>query len=516
MPIANLTRGLSDERYGDKKTVHQYIFTGTYVVLDRGVDEKYDVEVWGGDCFISKGSFKIADTSLGTNATSGARGGYGVFAYPDHQEVLSLYLESRVNLGLQASPFIYPVRDTRSLGEFAIDYGYPYNFSYSLENINRTWVSRSETESERLEFPARIIHSRQKVYQSDIEGFDRYDATSIFDLEETYESLTKLTILSNGNVYAVQELAVSVIPINKNIIEQSDGNQMVVNRSVLINKPQFLLTENGSQHLRSVITSDNTIYFLDANKREAFRVGGGKDSSVTEMGLHSVFLDKFESFSGLKDVNIVSGYDFNNREYWIGFNEHTDVLIQSDDTGTTTTGIPRDAFMAVWSDKGNFWMTSIVLKNTTKILDLVFSKSEFYLLGKKADNSYVIEELYTGDVKGKILGEVNPSEVSVVVNAERNFGKSFDVLRIDSSERLDNVELTVEKEDGVVSQVALMNANVRPRHDGYEFPVLYDANGARLRGKYAIARLIINNGDGKEINIVSLSTKYRLSSRIFK
>ena len=516
VPIANLVRGLSDDRYGDKKNVHQYIFTGTYVPLDEGVNAEYDVEVWGGDCFISKGSFKISNTTAGTNATSSYRDGYGIYTYPDHHEIVSLYLESRVNLGLQANPFIYPVRDTRSLGEFATDYGYPYNFSYSLENINRTWVSRSETESKRLEFPARIIHSRQKVYQSDIEGFDRYDATSIYDLEETYESLTKLTILSNGNVYAIQELAVSVIPINKNIIEQSDGNQMVVNRSVLINTPQFLLTENGSQHLRSVITSDSTIYFLDANKREAFRVGGGKDSSVTEMGLHSVFLDKFESFSGLKDVNIVSGYDFNNREYWIGFNNHTDVLIQSDDEVTTTTEIPRDAFMAVWSDKGNFWMTSIVLKNTTNILDLVFSKSEFYLLGKKEDNTYVIEELYTGDVKGKILGEVNPSEVSVVINADRNFGKSFDVLRIDSNERLDNVELTVEKEDGVVSQVALMNADVKPRHDGYEFPVLYDANGARLRGKYAIARLIMNNGDGKEINIVSLSTKYRLSARVFK
>lgn len=511
-PIVNLERGLIDDRYGIYTDVHQFIFTGTYVRLDGS--STYDVDVWGGDCFIEKGSFKIQDTSIESNTVlTDTLDNYGIIAYPDHQEILQVYLESRVNLGLQASPFTYPVRDTRSLGEFAIDYVYPYNFSYSIENISKAWVSRSQTESKRLNYPSRIIHSRQKVFQTDIEGFDRYDSVSIYDLPEDYKSLTKLTILSNGNVYAIQESSVCILPINKNVIEQSDGTEMLVNTSVLINKPSFLLTENGSQHIRSVINSDDSIFFLDANKRETFKVGGGNDSNISEMGLHSLFLDKYESFSGIKDKDIVSGYDFNNREYWIGFNRHTDVLYQE---GVLVLGIDRKPSISVWSDKGKYWMTSISVSQNTKILDLVYSKSELYILGKKADNSYVIETMYTNPTKGLFLGSVNASEVSVVINGEETFGKTFDVLRVDSNERLDDVFLTVEKETGTLSQVAVMTANIKPRHDGYEFPVIYDPRGARLRGKYAIARLVMNNGDTRDIKISSIATKYRLSSRIFK
>ena len=511
LPIVNLTRGLSDDRYGLITDVHQYIFTGTYVRLDGS--QTYDVNVWGGDCFIEKASIKIADTSIETNAEiPDTTNNYGIVAYDDHQEILQVYLESRVNVSLQASPFIYPVRDTRSLGEFAIDYSYPYNFGYSIENGVKVWTSRSVTEENRLLYPSRIIFSDQKVFQTDVEGFDRYRVGSTYDMPEDYESITKLTILSNGNVYCIQESGVSVIPINKNVVEQSDGSQMIINNTTLINNPQFLMTKNGSQHIRSVNNSADYIYFLDANKREAFTIGGPQGGKISELGLHSEFLVNFESFSGISDIDIVSGYDFNNEEYWIGINGYEDAKVVND----TTTLINRDTFLFVWSEKAGYWRSKIEINPATKILDVVYSKSELYILGKKENNSYVVEEVYTGDVKGQILGSVNPSEVTVVINPERNLGKTFDVLRIDSNERVDNVEITVEKENGTTDQVTLMNANISPRHDGYEFPVLYDSNGARMRGKYALARIIMNNGDNREVRILSLSTKYRLSARVFR
>lgn len=511
VPIVNLERGLSDDRYGTNSDVHQYIFTGAYVVVDGS--ESYDVDVWGGDCFISKMSAKISDTTIETNTEiPDDSDNYGVIAYDDYQEVISVYLESRVNCDLQASPFVYPVRNTRSLSEFSTSYTYPYNFSYSIENAARVFTSRSETEENRTEFPARIVYSNQKVFQTDVEGFDEYEALSFFDLPEEYGGITKLIQLANGNVYSIQESGVAVIPINKTVIEDGTGQQLVINSSTLINQPQYILNENGSQHIRSVKNSETNIFFMDAEKREVFKIGGANDGKISDQGLYSSFLEKLESNTKIPDRNIVSGYDFNNNEYWIGYNAYTDTEYNNN----VGTPVVKDPFIYVWSDKINAWNTELALNENTSILYMVFAKSDTYIFGNKSNNSYVIEEMYTGNVTGEILGEVVPSEVTLSVNPDVTYGKTFDVLRIDSNNQLSSVEVLVEKENGTPDQTTIMDAALRPRHDGYEIPTLRDARGARMRGKYAEIKLVMNNGDERSVNITSLMTKYRLSSRVFR
>jgi hypothetical protein len=513
VPIVNMVRGIEDDRYGKLTDSHQYIFTGVYEVLSGPSDVK-TVEVFGGDCFIAKHNVKVSDTTL--DRFSPKR----VLALADHQEILSLYLESNVNCELQSSQFIYPVQRKVALGPFATDYLYPYHFSYSLENEPKIWLSKSITESNRTVFPARIIYSDQKVFQSDVEGFDRFRALAFHDLPEEYGGITKLIKLASDNVFSIQESGVCVLPINKNVIEDGTGNEMVINSTTLINKEQYILNENGSQHIRSVKASDSNIFFMDARKMEVFKIGGDDAGKISENGMYSSFLADLTSISGIPDKNVVAGYDLNNNEYWIGVNGYNDVnyIVDVNNPGGPTIPvlIPRRTFIHVFSDKINAWTNEISVDASTKINYFVFANSLPYIVGQKAAGNIVLEEVCTGTVSGQILGEVNPSEVIISINPDTPLGKVLDVLRIDSNERLDTLVVQAFKESGVATQTATMSLDIKPRMDGYELPIIKDANKQRLRGKYFIAKFIMNNGDAREIKISGILSKYRLESRIFK
>lgn len=507
-PIVNLTRQLSDDRYGTMDEVHEFIFTGSYAKI-QNTNDVIDIDVWGGDCFICKHSVKVADTHLDVNGEFIDDGDSRLFAYGDFQEILMCYVESTVNCDLQASQFTYPVLQRRSLSVFSPDYEYPYNPGYSVENELKIWVNVSNTEENRLEYPARIVYSDQKIFQTDVEGFDRYRAFSFYDMPEEYSGITKLIKLANDNVYVIQESAVAVIPINKSVIEDSTGGQMVINSNTLINPPTFIMNENGSQHIRSVRNSDTNIFFMDAAKREVFKIGGGQsDGKISDNGMYSEFLNRLESLCGIPDHKVVSGYDFNNNEYWIGINSY-------DDKDFNDQAIVRDRFLYVWSDKIGAWMTELVFASDVEPLYMRFSHSLPYLLGVNQSQSVVIESLYNGDVYGRLLGSIESSSLTFVVNEDEPQGKTFDVLRIDSNERLSSANAVVYKESNQNPQETTLNLNVKPRHDSYTVPMLLDSRRSRLRGKYCEITLFMNNGNQIKIDVMNVITKYRLSARIY-
>lgn len=512
-PIVNLVRGIADDRYGKLEDVHQYIHTGAYAKISSTSDV-IDLDVWGGDCFISRHVAKISDTHVDKTSFGVSNVATRVFAYHDFQEVLMTYQESEVNCEMQAGQFHYPVLQRQALQVFSPQYNYPYNPGYSVENELKIWVSRSNVEQDRFEFPARIAFSDQKVFQTDIEGFDRFRANSFYDLPEDFGGITKLTKLPNDNVYTIQESAVAVLPINKNVIEDSTGGQLVVNSGTLINQPSYIMNENGSQHIRSVVNSDTHIFFMDANKREIFKIGGGgQDGKISDNGMHSEMFRQLESHSGIPDHKVVSGYDFNNNEYWIGVNSYEDTPYESNEAQTIVT---RPTFHYVWSDKLGAWMTEMSLNASTEARYLVYSHSLYYMLGTTANGELALEAMYEGDVYGRMLGQDNESSIKFVVNPDEPFGKTFDVLRIDSSNRLDRATAVVHRENPLPPLTTDINLNRQTRHDSYEVPMLLAQGNQRIRGKACEIEMFMTNGNTIPVEVVNVLTKYRMSSRIFR
>jgi len=455
--------------------------------------------VFGGDCFISEHIVKVSDTQLDKTGFSYSEpvdeGLDRVFAYEDFQEIMMVYLESEVNCGMQASPFIYPVVKKNSIQQFSGVYDYPYHPGYSIENELKIWTNKSETESSEVEFPSRIVFSDQRVFQTNVIGYDRFRSFSFYDVSEDYDGITKLIKLANNDIYCVQESGVAVIPVNKNVLETSDGGQLVVNSSTLINTPSYILNKNGSQHIRSVIESESRIFFMDVRNRELFLIGGGVDK-ISDKGMYSEFYRLLDSKYGLQDDEIVSGYDFNNNEYWIG-----------------SKG--SEVWNYVWSDKLNAWTSRMEFDSSTELDDIVYSGGKLFIIGGTGDGRLTLEEMYANPIFGELLGSVVDSRVKFSINPNEPFGKTFDVLRIDSGNRLSSATAKIYKEDGVSTQETSLNLNVKPRHDSYELPMLLDTNKARLRGKFCEVELVVDNGDERLISINNMLTRYRVSAGRF-
>jgi len=518
-PVVNVVRGLEDDRYGELDEVHEFIFTGAYVEIENPTDS-FDVEVFGGDCFISKMTAKINDSNLGmifgaTGCDLGNEDNAQVRGYRDFIELISLYIESTVNADLQSDPYIYPVLNQNAIGEYQAQFRYDYNFGYSATNEAKVFLSRNDSDLNRLLFPSRLVNSDTKVFQGDIEGFDRYRATAFYDLPEDYRSITKLLRLNNDNLYSVQEEGVAVIPINKRIIEDANGGQLSVLTDTLINNPQYILNKNGSQHIRTVQVADTHFIFADARQREVLKIGGTKDGKISAQGMYSYFLENLKSQTLIPEKDFFAGYDFNNEEYVLIVNPYTETIYID---GEEDQEVQRAGFGAIWSDKMQAWNTEFLINNESTAKYLVHSDKNFYIIGSDPSARLIIEEMYNGDVVGQILGTVNSSYIDFVFNPEVEQGKIIDVLRIDANNRLTSGTLTVFKEDGTATVVSdTIDLNIKPRHDAYEVPVLRDQNGSRIRGKYAVIRLYMDNGvDFPEVAISSVLTKYREDGRQFR
>jgi len=231
--------------------------------------------------------------------------------------------------------------------------------------------------------------------------------------------------------------------------------------------------------------------------------------------MYSFFKDILDSNEAIPEHKLMAGYDFNNEEYVILKDSYVDQVYVD---GEQTSEITRDSYGAIWSDKIQAWTTEFDLQDTVCGLKTIYSGREFYIIGTTPTGEAVIEEMYNGDIFGQILEEVHPSEIEFIVNPVESKGKTFDVLRIDSTNRVSFVDVEVEREDqlGNIS-TGPMSGNIRPREDGYEIPTLRGTNNIRMRGKSATVTITMENGvDSPDIAINKVETKFRMESRIFK
>lgn len=495
--IVNIEAGLGQGRYGGIKTPYSFQYTGTQVDLTALTDDEIangvSVDVWGGDCFITHQYAKVNDTHLFLT-TDGTR------ALADAEEVISCYLESEVNCELGAQKFIFPRQlIASSLPPFSNEFRYDYNFGYSVQNTLKSYAGRDFNAKKQLSLPARFIFSDQKVYQSTIEGFDRYRIASYYDLDESFGGITKLIKDNDNRVYALQERAVLFIPINEAVQEFGKGERTLINSNVLVNIPQFVYNNTGCQHIRAVVLTDEGFAFVDFKQREIHRVAKGDRSKISDKGRYGYFNDQMYPDT-FPEKDLFLSYDFNNQQlvFSMGANHQ------------------------LWDDRADegkgAWTHS--LNTPGDIRRYVFAGKSFYALGRENSNNISIHQLYFTGNLGQLMGFDTDSAITFIVNPLPSTAKTFDTLALDSTDRSNEAQYTATKQDNSdFPQTVTMNLYQRARQVLYEYPVGRDAVGGRLRGFYATVVLITTNKDAangidyRRVRIKSVISKYRLSQR---
>ena len=532
--IVNVINDLGDDRYGDADDIHDivntgasYVFTASelaQVQIDGQVSK--NLQVWGGDSYVTLQQLKITDSHYGlinyekfhtadymseinllrrwttqyTNKfNDNSDFGGHVIAMPapyrNVSQVIATYIESEVLCDV-LSP--YPYNDTLTANgktiitendeeyKLRIPFSYLYNTNMSKESNQKAFVPFDPNEKIVTSYPARIIFSDQKVYQTDVQGFDIFRTGNISDLEETYRGITKLA-LDGDRMIAVQEAACAYLPIDANVIETADASRLAIRSGNVIDIPVYISRQYGSQHIRTVLTVDDGVYFADNDHQAVVKVSGQQLNFLNEEGNVSKFNQLFSS-----DLSSMIGiYDVNRRQYWL--------------SNKTTP------FTIVWDDRFKCWTSE--LDFGTSFYGAVFAYNKLYMMGKDSNNILSVYTMYEGDYNNLFGNIVTPS-VSFAINPEFEYAKTFDDVVIYSTDKLDTVDMETQRETGESGQVVTgINIDINRREGNYRAAVLRDSNNARLRGVRAKAT-VYWKPDNTQATLSSVVTKYRISQRL--
>ena len=487
--ITNLVKGLSDDRYGALDKSHIYLPTGTYVPLYK--TKAVSTEVFGGDVFISKPTFKVNESILGAfqvgEGDAAPNHRTAIRAYGDWIELVSCYVESEVNSQLQANPYSYPIENKGTITEFKTDYNYPYHFGYSVKNLSKVWIKTDGSLLDRTtKFESRIVFSDKHIINSNDGNYGRFRVSSLYDLDGSYGAITKILKAYDDNVYCIQENGFSLIPIGKKTIEDGSGGELVINTTDTITTPKYFLNNNGCQNIESVKQSKDSFFWVDRDRREVF-THKGQPQRISDSGMYSYFNEKLNRYKGV----INSVYDFDREEYIVSIGEES----------------------VVFSSKINAWVSLFDIDNFNSF---VSGEDRLFVIGKNGVDTS-IEEMYVTEEFGNILGVYNDSKIEFTFNDGGTIAKTFDSLRVDSTAHIDECQMTVRNLNDEVLDTGVFAIENRGRQGGYEYPSIRDElTGQRLRGKACSVSLIVKNDiDTKSVSVNNVLLKYRESPNTF-
>jgi hypothetical protein len=528
--IANVTLGLGDDRYGDINAYHEYISTGAKYTfseleveaLESGDSVSVNITVFGGDCFVGPQLFKITDSSYSVVSQSGLAASSpnidtqiskwgkvfignlgGTDSYVLRQPVavesaaqfVQVVVESEYNAEVREADVAYGINSTASgIPIYNVDtkeamrtpLTYRYNKNLNQQNDQKVFVPKPQFSFEQNYFGARIAYSDVKIYNTDTVGFDTFRVGNIYDLEEKNYNITKLA-LSGDDLIAVQERGILYLPIGSQLLEQSDAGTIAVRTGDVVGSPIVLDSERGSQHLRSVVETGGVIYLVDNLNKSVYAISGKQVQPISDLDNDSAFREMLNS--RIAEKNLFGIYDPIKKEYWLVDNASHKCHI--------------------FSEKYQGWVGEYDFTADSKLFAGVATNQKLYLIGK--NENLVVAEMYAGTVNQLFGEEVVPS-VTVVCNPDEPVAKTFDNVLISATERLDTMDITVQREVEKGHQtVSGMDIDVPSVEGSYRIKTLRDADGARLRGLRA---LITIKFKAVQSAIREIATKYRLSSRV--
>jgi len=144
----------------------------------------------------------------------------------------------------------------------------------------------------------------------------------------------------NDSLVAVQENKLSLVPVNKNIIQYAEGSGNVALSTKVLNSPSYSSGDYGcGDNPESVLIQDNSVYFADKSRQAVCVLTGGQLVPISEKNMSSFF----RKFFATDNTKYVSGYDPRDNRYYL-----TAI------GGTTPETVGYDASRKAWQSKYSF------------------------------------------------------------------------------------------------------------------------------------------------------------------
>ena len=550
--VANMRNGKQDSRYGDPNKIQEYFHTGAYSAI-TGTSQTVTLEVWGGDCFISKYRYKVNDEyNVPSYYLPNASGTYSLdqdirgacesftatgFAASSKSfktgtktspEYIEMYIEGEANAFYNSDRNRFPyynltVATPGTVGHYQADAFYNYNFGYSIENFPKSFFSENRLVQISNNYPARLIYSDVRSADLGVDGFSRFRALNYFDMDERYGKVTKIALLNDAEPIVGQDDAVSLLYVNKSLTTLQDNEVLTVQGGTYISEnspPRYLTTNYGVELIRCMIPTESGVYVLDTKRGVLVNILDGA-KIVTLARMEEEFRTKFSKTNvPWLENSIEMSYDRVDKNlYIIGFLRNEDNPYDNKDTNVWMTyNVKLDAFVSnldwvVQGDGhggkyGNRPLYIFDLNGSTYMLqshsgNQNHNEVDLHINQWKGGNNYL--SLLTGNH----LKQVS-AEIEYVFNKDVNEPKVLDIVGINSQSLFSEYNVTAYNDTSTLASdtTGSQTSNIFSRLGMATANIIRNASEKRLVGSYHIIKLFFNN-TSSAINLRSAVNQFR-------
>ncbi|MEM9992007.1 MAG: hypothetical protein AAF738_09595, partial [Bacteroidota bacterium] len=219
--ILNVKKGLGDFRYGATKDQITGNWCRTGICKEiTAVDESFDLEVWGGDTYITKHSIKVSshkpyivqyrlvDSEVDDQDLGGIHTKVGVT--DAGVEILDVYLESPINSYFEKNVAQYPAQTGNDANLYTSQRDYYYHPAYSKLNCDKPLATKQDFCAETSDLSASVVWSDVKIRGgvdtalNTVDGFRRFRTNNLWNLDQKYGEVVKIVTLEGRDLHIFQ------------------------------------------------------------------------------------------------------------------------------------------------------------------------------------------------------------------------------------------------------------------------------------------------------------------------
>ena len=367
----------------------------------------------------------------------------------------------------------------------------------------------------------------KQPHNQKIDKFRQFEELSNRDIDGNHGEITGSSILAS-NMYSFQDNAFGRMRINERAVTQSDIGDIQLGEGGTMDGVDYISTDFGTIHRDSVISSDKSIYWIDALKRAIIRFGGDGMSKISDMKeLHTYLQPRLSNLVGKEDIingnGITASFDYENNDVYFTIKDQSNAKT---DEWKVIDDIPE-------THNGN--LTLLYNEELQLFQSIITAYPTMYF--RYANYLYSVNETGKGKIfkynegsKGYFFNKYFYSYLRFNVNYQSRFVKKFDTsiwnVNLDSLSNIETVSFTSEEVkhsyDDLSDETVNLNGfkinnvinRVKYREGLLRFPIRERSSGKpRLTGKSMKVEIWFKNSGNKLFSLSNIDTVVRYHSR---
>ena len=144
-----------------------------------------------------------------------------------------------------------------------------YNDVYSQENNLQRYLAIQEEGCRFIELPFEVAYSETKLSGETADAFRTFPIFNFHDVEAAYGQINNLFNFQN-EIYFIQDKGFGKLLVNPRtfIADESQGTSLFTGTGETIESHTYISTQYGTRHQSSLLTTEDSIYFVDVSSRK--------------------------------------------------------------------------------------------------------------------------------------------------------------------------------------------------------------------------------------------------------